>query len=73
MDDLCSVVLPAVLQKYGITAPSEAYSLYIAYDEEERRVEMHEKPLLLFKTLNKAGKKPMFMLRKEAPPAVVSE
>jgi hypothetical protein len=73
MDDLCSVVLPAVLQKYGITAPSEAYSLYIAYDEEERRVEMHEKPLLLFKTLNKAGKKPMFMLRKEAPPAAVSE
>lgn len=70
MDDLCSIVLPAVLQKYGTTTSSEDYSLYIIYDAEERRVEMHEKPLLLFKALEKAGKRPMFILRKEAHPAV---
>ena len=40
------------------------------YGNEERRVEMDEKPLRLFKALDQAGKNPCFMLRKAAAAAV---
>lgn len=66
MDDPCSTVLPAVLLKYGITAAPN-YSLYITYGDEERRLEMDDKPLRIFMTLEKEGKNPRFMLRKVTP------
>jgi hypothetical protein len=64
MDDPCWKVLPAALQKYKINAPAEQYALYIVYGDQERCLERDEKPLILFKQLDKEGKKPMFMLRK---------
>ncbi|KAH8599590.1 hypothetical protein B0O99DRAFT_610791 [Bisporella sp. PMI_857] len=64
MEDPCYKVLPAALKKYNINAPWEQYALYIVYGDKERCLEMHEKPLILFKQLDKEGKKPMFMLRK---------
>jgi len=64
MDDPCYKVLPAALRKYNINAPWEQYALYIVYGDEERCLGMEEKPLILFKQLDKEGKKPMFMLRK---------
>lgn len=64
MEDPCYKVLPAALKKYNINAPWEQYALYIVYGNEERCLDMHEKPLILFKQLDKEGKKPMFMLRK---------
>jgi hypothetical protein len=65
MDDPCYKVLPAVLKKkYNIKAPWEHYALYIVYGDQERCLELNEKPLILFKQLDKEGKKPMFMLRK---------
>ncbi|KAL2271470.1 hypothetical protein VTJ83DRAFT_841 [Remersonia thermophila] len=80
MDDPCYKVLPAALKKYQINAPWDQYALYIVYGNEERCLGLDEKPLILFKQLDKEGKKPMFMLRKTnnapatdpsaAPPAV---
>ncbi|TQS38686.1 hypothetical protein Golomagni_00803 [Golovinomyces magnicellulatus] len=64
MDDPCYKVLPAALKKYNINAPWEQYALYIVYGDNERCLDMDEKPLILFKQLDKEGKKPMFMLRK---------
>ncbi len=67
MDDPCFKVLPAALKKYNINAPWEQYALYIVYGDKERCLGMEEKPLILFKQLDKEGKKPMFMLRKITP------
>lgn len=64
MDDPCHKVLPAALRKYQINAPWDQYALYIVYGDQERCLGMDEKPLILFKQLDKEGKKPMFMLRK---------
>lgn len=64
MEDPCYKVLPAALKKYNINAPWEQYALYIVYGDKERCLGMDEKPLILFKQLDKEGKKPMFMLRK---------
>ncbi|KAL2066102.1 hypothetical protein VTL71DRAFT_2173 [Oculimacula yallundae] len=67
MEDPCYKVLPAALKKYNINAPWENYALYIVYEDKERCLGMEEKPLILFKQLDKMGKKPMFMLRKIGP------
>lgn len=64
MEDPCWKVLPAALKKYNINAPAEQYALYIVFGDQERCLERDEKPLILFKQLDKEGKKPMFMLRK---------
>lgn len=64
LEDPCYKVLPAALKKYQINAPWDQYALYIVYGDQERCLGMDEKPLILFKQLDKEGKKPMFMLRK---------
>ena len=64
LDDPCYKVLPAAMRKYNIQADWRTYALYIVYGDQERAVGLHEKPLALFKDLDRSGKKPMFMLRK---------
>ncbi len=64
MDDPCWKVLPAALKKYKINHPPEEYALYIVYGDQERCLEREEKPLILFKELDRQGRKPMFMLRR---------
>lgn len=68
MDDPCHKVLPAALKKYNINADWRQYALYIVYGDQERCLGLDERPLILFKQLDKEGKKPMFMLRKHAQP-----
>ena len=62
-------MLPVALKKYNITADWRQYALYIVYGDQERCLGLNERPLILFKQLDKDGKKPMFMLRKHATPA----
>ena len=69
MEDPCHKVLPAALKKYNIQADWRQYALYIVYGDQERCLGLEEKPLILFKQLDKEGKKPMFMLRRHAPPS----
>ena len=66
MDDPCYKVLPAALKKYNIQADWRQYALYIVYGDQERCLELDERPLILFKHLQGEGKKPMFMLRRNA-------
>ena len=68
MEDPCEKVLPAALKKYNINADWKNYALYIVYGDQERCLGLKEKPLILFKQLDREGKKPMFMLRKHAAP-----
>jgi hypothetical protein len=69
IDDPCHKVLPVALKKYNITADWRQYALYIVHGDQERCLGLNEKPLILFKQLDKEGRKPMFMLRKHAAPA----
>ncbi|KAM0431021.1 hypothetical protein ACHAPT_005658 [Fusarium lateritium] len=73
MEDPCYKVLPAALKKYQINAPWDQYALYIVYGDQERCLGLEEKPLILFKQLDKEGKKPMFMLRKTTTAPVDGE
>ena len=68
MEDPCYKVLPAALKKYNINADWRQYALYIVYGDQERCLGLEEKPLILFKQLDKEGRKPMFMLRRHAAP-----
>ncbi|KAI2789461.1 hypothetical protein POX_d04952 [Penicillium oxalicum] len=67
-DDPCYKVLPAALKKYNIHHDPKLYALYIVYGDQERCLALDEKPLILFKQLEKEGRKPMFMLRKITQP-----
>lgn len=69
MEDPCYKVLPAALKKYNINADWRQYALYIVFGDQERCLGLEEKPLILFKQLDKEGRKPMFMLRRHAAPA----
>lgn len=68
MEDPCHKVLPAALKKYNIHADWRQYALYIVYGDQERCLALDERPLILFKQLEKEGRKPMFMLRKHLNP-----
>ena len=68
IDDPCHKVLPVALKKYNITADWRQYALYIVHGDQERCLGLNERPLILFKQLDREGRKPMFMLRKHAQP-----
>jgi hypothetical protein len=68
MEDPCYKVLPAALKKYNINADWRQYALYIVFGDQERCLGLEEKPLILFKQLDREGRKPMFMLRRHAAP-----
>ena len=66
LEDTCRTVTPAVLWKYNITGDWRDYLLYLVYVDGQRLIRLEEKPLLLFKELDKAGKKPIFMFRRKS-------
>jgi hypothetical protein len=68
IDDSTLKVLPIALKKYSIAGDWQTYALYIVYEDQERCLGMDEKPLILFKELDKEGRKPSFMIRKHASP-----
>ena len=63
MEDPCYKVLPAALRKYKISGDWRQYALLVCYDDQERLLGLEEKPLIIFKELQDAGKRPVFMLR----------
>lgn len=64
LDDPCWKVLPVALGKSNIEDDWQSYALYIMYGSCERYVGLEEKPLALFKDLDREGKMPCFTLRK---------
>jgi len=63
-----SQVIRQALKRYNITDDWRQYALYIVHGDQERCLGLEEKPLMLFKQLDKEGRKPMFMLRRHAAP-----
>ncbi|KAK6435516.1 hypothetical protein LTR95_008301, partial [Oleoguttula sp. CCFEE 5521] len=63
-----SQTLDQALKRYNIHDDWRQYALYIVHGDQERCLGLKEKPLLLFKQLDKEGRKPMFMLRRHASP-----
>lgn len=64
-----STVLPAAMQKYGIQASWRDYSLWIMYGPghiQELCLGLEDRPLSIFRRLEKEGRGPMFMLRRNA-------
>lgn len=68
IDDPCWKVLPLALRKYNMSSDWRNYSLFIVHGDCERELGLKEKPLILFKQLDKADRKPMFLLRKRSTP-----
>jgi hypothetical protein len=64
MSDTVSNILPLALKKYHLDASAKDYRISIRDGGWERILEMDEKPLVLFKTMEKEGKHPMFTLRR---------
>ncbi|PVH73436.1 hypothetical protein DL98DRAFT_51850 [Cadophora sp. DSE1049] len=65
MDGSCSEILLAALKKYNIPPSSlEQYALYVMWNGMERCMEAEDKPLIVFRALQKEGRNPVFMLRK---------
>jgi len=64
MNDPTSKVIPTALKKYNIHSPWEHYSLVLVFGELERHLKMDERPLVLYKQLEREGKQPVFILRK---------
>jgi len=62
------IPLQQALKRYNIQDDWRQYALYIVHGDQERCLGLQEKPLLLFKQLDKEGRKPMFMLRRHAAP-----
>ncbi|EPE31501.1 Ubiquitin-like protein [Glarea lozoyensis ATCC 20868] len=56
-------VLPEALRKYHIKARWQDYQLWIMYGDQERCLGPEERPLSIFRELERDGKKPMFMLK----------
>ena len=52
------------MKRFNISSDWREYTLYIVYGDTERCLGMNERPLVIFKQLDKEGKKPTFMLRK---------
>jgi protein STE50 len=66
-DEPCHRILQAVLRKYDPNADPRHYALYIVYGDQERCVEMDERPVALLRDLDQSGFNPMFHLRKLSP------
>lgn len=73
IDDTCRSILPEALAKYRITAPWQHYALVIVYGGGERALGPDEKPLTVYKQLDRFATKPMFMLRKLAADGSLGE
>ena len=59
-------ILPAALKKYNVEANASDFDLCIKYEGTEQVLGREEQPLLLFKKLDKEGRKPQFKLRRRS-------
>jgi len=64
INDPCHKVLPVALKRYKMNGPWEEYDMYVVSGDNERRMELHEKPVAILRQLHKEGQKPLLMLRR---------
>lgn len=59
--------LSTISQRCSIDEDREQYSLFIVYGGQERCVRLDERPMVLFKKIERKGRKPMFVIRRTHP------
>ena len=64
-DDQTSLILSKALKNYNTQLDGRHYPLYVAFNDGERFLRQDEKPLPIFKDLDKQGKKPMLCYGEE--------
>ena len=65
--DTTSKVLPKALREYNMHSDWKSYSLLLVYEDQVRGIGLDERPLAVFKRLEREGKEPkFFLLRKHA-------
>lgn len=70
----CFKVLAVALEKYNIQGDWREYDLYISSGDQERLLGLDEKPLVIFKQLDRQGAKPLgFVIRRRATPTAWPE
>lgn len=68
VEDQCSKVLSDALKKYDAQADLRLWALWLIDGDQERCLELNERPLTIFRELTKEGRKPGFLLRRYALP-----
>lgn len=65
-EDSVEQILPAALKKYHMEGNASDFDLCIKYEDTEQVLGREEQPLLVFKKLDKEGRKPQFKLRRRS-------
>lgn len=65
-DDPCSKILQAAMKRHKLNDDWRNYALVICYGDQERILDLDEKPVQIFKELRENGKHPAIMLRQKA-------
>ncbi|CDR40384.1 CYFA0S05e00166g1_1 [Cyberlindnera fabianii] len=65
-DDPCSKILQAAMKRHKLNDDWRNYALVICYGDQERILELDEKPVQIFKELKEKGEHPAIMLRQKA-------
>lgn len=64
-DDTCERILKNAMKRHNLNENEwRQYILIIGYGDRERVIQLHESPLIIFKSLKKQGLHPTIMLRK---------
>lgn len=66
IEESCERVMPIVMRRYGIKGDPSSFRLLVQYGDQERELDLDEKPLAVFKELQDAGQHPVFMVREVA-------
>lgn len=59
----CYKVLPQIARRHKVRGDWRSVGLVVCYGDQERMIGLEEKPLAIYKELQREGKKPIFMIR----------
>lgn len=62
-DAPCSDILPIIARKHRVRGDYKSIGLVVCYGDQERIIGLDEKPLSIYKELQREGKNPIFMIR----------
>lgn len=61
----CYKVLPQIARRHKVRGDWRGVGLVVCYDDQERMIGLEEKPLAIYKELQREGKNPIFMIRED--------
>ena len=61
----CYKILPQIARRHKVRGDWRGVGLVVCYDDQERMIGLEEKPLAIYKELQREGKNPIFMIRED--------